>query len=65
MINSGLEIHDQVAYFFIDIHNHGADDGSLLGISWINPNEIVFFDERMRHIISMIREKGMLRTLSA
>jgi hypothetical protein len=23
MINSGLEIHDQVAYFFIDIHNKG------------------------------------------
>lgn len=46
-------------------YHHGADDGSLLGISWINPNEIVFFDERMRHIISMIREKGILRTLSA
>ena len=46
-------------------YHHGAEDGSLLGISWVNPNEVEYFDEVIRKIIADIRANGMVRELSA
>ena len=46
-------------------YHHGADDGSLLGISWINPNEIEYFDEELEKIVDNIRNNNMIRNLSA
>ena len=46
-------------------YHHGAEDGSLLGISWINPNEVEYFDEVIRKIVVDIRANGMIRELSA
>ena len=46
-------------------YHHGADDGSLLGISWINPNEVEYFDEVIKKIVVDIRANGMVRKLSA
>ena len=46
-------------------YHHGAEDGSLLGISWVNPNEVEYFDEVIRKIIADIRSNGMIRELSA
>ena len=44
---------------------HGADDGSFLGISWIDPNEIEFYNTKMESIIYNIQSLGVLRTVSA
>lgn len=46
-------------------YHHGADDGSLLGISWINPNEVEYFDSRIQEIVQSIIDNGILRSLSA
>lgn len=46
-------------------YHHGADDGSLLGISWVNPNEIEYYDEVLLDIISSIRSFGEIRTVVA
>lgn len=46
-------------------YHHGAEDGSLLGISWVNPNEEEYFDEVIQKIIADIRSNGMVRELSA
>lgn len=46
-------------------YHHGAEEGSLLGISWINPNEVEFFDKVIQKIIADIRSNGMVRELSA
>ena len=46
-------------------YHHGADDGSSLGISWINPNEIDFYNAIMESIIQKIQSLGSLRTVSA
>ena len=45
--------------------HHGAEDGSLLGISWVNPNEVEYFDQIIQEIIEKIRSIGELRSLSA
>lgn len=46
-------------------YHHGAEDGSLLGISWVNPNEVEYFDQIIQEIIEKIRSIGELRSLSA
>jgi len=46
-------------------YHHGAEGGSLLGISWINPNEVEYFDEVIQRIITKIRDNGMIREISA
>ena len=46
-------------------YHHGADEGSLLGISWVNPNEIEYFDARLQEIVEIIKDNGMIRELSA
>lgn len=46
-------------------YHHGAEDGSLLGISWVNPNEVEYFDEVLQKIVTDIRTNDMVRELSA
>lgn len=46
-------------------YHHGADDGSLLGISWINPSEIEFYNSRIEGIVNDILSIGTLRQVSA
>lgn len=46
-------------------YHHGADDGSLLGIAWINPNEIEYYDKVLNDIIANIKTNYTVRTLIA
>lgn len=46
-------------------YHHGADDGSLLGISWINPNEIEYYDQVLNEIITRIRARCTIRAMIA
>ena len=46
-------------------YHHGADGGSLLGISWINPNEVEYFDKIIMSIVNEIRDNHMVRTIVA
>lgn len=46
-------------------YHHGAEDGSLLGISWINPNEIEYYDQVLTEIISNIRARCTIRAMIA
>lgn len=46
-------------------YHHGAEDGSLLGISWVNPNEVEYFDQIIQKIIEKIHSMGEIRSLSA
>ncbi len=46
-------------------YHHGADEGSLLGISWINPNEVEYYDKVLMDIIYEIRKNITIRPLSA
>jgi hypothetical protein len=46
-------------------YHHGSDEGSLLGISWVNPNEVEYFDTRIQEIVQAIIDNGMVRVLSA
>ena len=46
-------------------YHHGADGGSLLGISWINPNEVEYFDEVIMSIVNKIQDNNMVRTIVA
>lgn len=69
--NSGDKIKQSMCLRLQEIYDsskkyhHGAEDGSLLGISWINPNEVEFYDEVITKIIEEIRNNGMVRALSA
>ena len=46
-------------------YHHGADDGSVLGISWINPNEIEYYDQVLSEIITRIRARCTIRAMIA
>lgn len=46
-------------------YHHGADEGSLLGIAWVNPNEVEYFDVRIQEIVSVINREGILREVPA
>ena len=46
-------------------YHHGADGGSLLGISWINPNEVEYFDEVIMSVVKMIQDNKMVRPIVA
>ena len=46
-------------------YHHGADNGSLLGISWINPNEVEYYDQILNETILSIQTKCSIRTLIA
>ena len=46
-------------------YHHGADDGSLLGISWINPNEVEYYDQVLNELISSIRARCTIRVMTA
>lgn len=46
-------------------YHHGADNGSLLGISWINPSEVEYYDQMLCEIILNIQEKYTIRGLTA
>lgn len=46
-------------------YHHGADEGSMLGVSWINPSEVEYFDKVISEIVAKIRNNSLVRTLSA
>lgn len=46
-------------------YHHGADEGSLLGIAWVNPNEVEYFDVRIKEIVSTIISEGIVREIPA
>lgn len=46
-------------------YHHGADSGSLLGISWINPNEVEYYDQVLNEAIISIQTNCTIRTLIA
>lgn len=46
-------------------YHHGADDGSFLGISWINPSEVEFYHSTLESIIQRIQSHGLIRFISA
>ena len=58
--NTVQEIYDSSKKY-----QHGADDGSLLGISWINPNEIEYYDQVLNEIITRIRARCTIRAMIA
>ena len=37
-------------------YHHGADEGSTLGLSWINPDELELFDSELKEIFEWIDE---------
>ncbi|MBR6528346.1 MAG: AAA family ATPase [Lachnospiraceae bacterium] len=43
-------------------YHHGADGGSLLGISWINPNEIEHYDRILNDVILKIKTFCTIKT---
>lgn len=46
-------------------YHHGAEDGSFLGISWINPSEVEFYNSTLESIIQRIQSLGSIRSISA
>lgn len=46
-------------------YHHGADEGSMLGVSWINPSEVEYFDKIISDIVIKIRNNSLVRTISA
>ena len=44
-------------------YHHGAEAGSLLGIAWVNPNEVEYYDALIIKIIDKIEELGLKRSL--
>lgn len=46
-------------------YHHGADEGSLLGISWINPSEVEYYDQIMSKILLNIQTNCTIKTLTA
>ena len=46
-------------------YHHGADEGSMLGVSWINPSEVEYFDKIISDIVKKIRDNSFVRTISA
>ncbi len=46
-------------------YHHGANVGSLLGISWINPSEVEYFDGVLSSIVNKIEDERLVRSIVA
>ncbi|WP_044915627.1 AAA family ATPase [Butyrivibrio sp. WCE2006] len=46
-------------------YHHGAYGGSLLGISWINPSEVEYYDEVLLSIVNKIENESLVRAIVA
>lgn len=46
-------------------YHHGADEGSALGLSWINPDELELFDSELREIFSWIDTNCAIKAVAA
>lgn len=47
-----IEVYNQTKKF-----HHGTDSGSMLGLSWINPDEFEYYDEIVKEIINYIKSR--------
>lgn len=46
-------------------YHHGADEGSTLGLSWINPDELELFDRELKDIFLWIDEHCVIKSIAA
>lgn len=46
-------------------YHHGSDEGSTLGLSWINPDEIELFDRELQEIFCWIDTNCIIKTVAA
>lgn len=46
-------------------YHHGADEGSTLGLSWINPDEMELFDRELQEIFCWIDTNCVIKTVAA
>lgn len=46
-------------------YHHGADEGSTLGLSWINPDELELFDRELKAIFLWIDENCVIKSIAA
>ena len=46
-------------------YHHDADEGSTLGLSWINPDEIELFDSELKEIFDWIDENCVIKMVAA
>ena len=46
-------------------YHHGADEGSTLGLSWINPDELELFDSELKEIFDWIDENCVIKMVAA
>lgn len=46
-------------------YHHGADEGSTLGLSWINPDELELFDRELKTIFTWIDENCSIKSVAA
>ena len=46
-------------------YHHGADEGSTLGLSWINPDELELFDRELKEIFDWIDENCVIKMVAA
>lgn len=46
-------------------YHHGADEGSTLGLSWINPDELELFDRELKTILTWIDENCSIKSVAA
>lgn len=46
-------------------YHHGADEGSTLGLSWINPDEMELFDRELQEIFCWIDTNCAIKTVAA
>lgn len=50
-----VEAYNQTKKF-----HHGTDAGSMLGISWINPDEVEYYDTVINNVINYLEEKKVM-----
>ena len=46
-------------------YHHGAEEGSMLGVSWINPSEVEYFDSVIRSVVEKIKNNRLVREIGA
>lgn len=46
-------------------YHHGADEGSTLGLSWINPDELELFDIELKEVFKWIDTNCVIKTIAA
>ncbi|MDO5381395.1 MAG: AAA family ATPase [Eubacteriales bacterium] len=46
-------------------YHHGAEEGSMLGVSWINPSEVEYFDSVICGVVEKIKDNRLVREIGA